>query len=80
MQLSKSKLFSVLLFCAYLICFLINSSIIVGWSIICAFGGLVLIWIGQGMGPVRIRKPWIPIWLEWAGWLILLEPVVDCIK
>ncbi len=74
--MSISKLLSLLLFCLYLIVFLIDSSLIPGLLIIYAFFGLALIYIGQGIGPIRLRKYYIPVCLEFTGWILLLRPIV----
>ncbi len=80
MQLSKSKVGSGLLYCVYLVCFLADSdmSYVDPWLfMIHGLLGFVMIWVGQGLGPVRSRRDWIPVWLELSGWTVMLLPVID---
>ena len=77
-DMSKSKLFSVLFFFVDVVLVLWMGqgeiACIVLMLLLC-FMGLALVWIGHGLGPVKLRIGVDPVWLEWIGWMILLTPL-----
>ena len=77
-EMSKSKLFAILLFCIYLICGLINSDIFPYWYLFSPIG-LLFIWIGDRYGITRMRKHGIPRLWTLTGWMCMLYPLFSAL-
>lgn len=76
--MSKSKILSALLFCIYIVIALIDSTIISFVYLFFTFIGLVCIWLGEKITPVRLRAGTFPFprSVTVTGWCILLSPLL----
>ena len=74
-ELSKSKLLASLLFCSYVIFSLIDKKFFM--RLLYASVGLVLIWLGEKMIPIRLRAGTHLFNWKLVGWCFLLYPLID---
>ena len=75
--MSKQKIIAFSLFCIYVVIALIDRTIISFASLFVPAIGLVLIWIGEKITPIRLRAGTEIKSVTITGWIILLLPLRD---
>jgi hypothetical protein len=74
--MSKSKFLSVVLFCVYVVLFLVDNSTIAIEDLIYACVGLICIWFGERIIPIRLRAGTHLFNWTVIGWGMLLLPII----